>query len=92
MSPPDSDGQLRVVLQIWSESSQVRKEAWRAVCGATEVSRICAEHTLAMELLASQGKSLSGITEVYHRVSTDEVAAKLPRGNRCDRAWLAELR
>ena len=29
MSSPGTDGQLRVVLQVWSDSSQVRKEGWR---------------------------------------------------------------
>ena len=67
VSPPSSEGQIRVVLLMWSDSSQVRKEDWRAVCGATEVSRICAEHTLAIKRLV-------------HRASMDEVAAKLPRG------------
>ena len=68
-----------MVLQARSESSQVCKEALRAVRGSTEVSRVCAEHTLAIERLASQGKSFSWITKVVHRASMDEVAAKLPR-------------
>ena len=35
MSPPASDGQLFVVLQVRSKSSQVREEAWRTVCRAS---------------------------------------------------------
>ena len=68
------------MLQMWSESSQVRKEAWRAVRGATEVSRVCTKHTLATERVASQRKPFSWITKVVHRASTDKMAAKLPTG------------
>ena len=32
VSSPGLDGQLRVVLQVWSKSSQVCEEAWRTVC------------------------------------------------------------
>ena len=32
---------LSVVLQVWSEGSQVREETWRTVCRASEDSRIC---------------------------------------------------
>ena len=77
VSPPGSDWQLCVVLQVWSESIQVRKETWRAVCRASEVSGVCAKHSFAVERLASQGKSLSWITETVHDASVGEVAAKL---------------
>ena len=63
MSPSDSDWQLCVVLQVWSEGSQVREETWRTVCRASENLRVCTKHSLAIERLASQGKSLSWIAE-----------------------------
>ena len=80
VSPPGSDWQLCVVLQVWSASSQVRKEAWRTVCRASEVSRVRTKHSFAVEWLAPQGESLSWITETVHDASVGQVAAKLPRG------------
>ena len=57
-----------------------RKEAWRTVCPASEVSRVCTKHSLAVEWLAPQGESLSWITETVHDTSVGQVAAKPPRG------------
>ena len=80
VSPSGSDWQLCVVLQVWSESSQVREETWRTVCRASEVSRTCTKHSVAVEWLASQGESFSWITEAVHDASVGQAAAKLPRG------------
>ena len=55
-SPPGSDWQLRVVLQMQSESSQVREETWRTVCWASEVSGVRTKHPPAVERVAHQGK------------------------------------
>ena len=73
--------QLDVVLQVWSKSSQVREEAWPTVCRASENSRIYMKHSLAIEPLSSQGKSLSWITEAVHCASMSKVAAKLARNS-----------
>ena len=91
MSPLGTDWQLCVVLQVWSESSQVREETWRTVCWASEVSRVRTKHPFAVEWLALQGELLSWIAETVHDASMCKVAAKL-QGDNCDRAGLAELR
>ena len=80
LSPLGTDWQLCVVLQMWSESSQVREETWRTVCWASEVSGVRTKHPLAVEWLASQRESISWITAAVHEASMGEVAAKLPRG------------
>ena len=68
VSSPGSDGKLRVVLQVRSKNSQVREEACRTACRASENSRIYAKHSLAIERLARQGKSLSSIAKTVHCV------------------------
>ena len=79
MSPPGTDWQLCVVLQVWCESSQVRKETWRTVCWASEISRVRTKHPFAVGWLASQRESISWITKTVHEASMGEVAAKLHR-------------
>ena len=46
---------------------------------ASEVSRVCTNHSLAVEWLATQGESLSWNTETVHDAGVGQVAAKLPR-------------
>ena len=65
MSPPGSDVQLRVVLQVWSKSSQVREEAWRTVCRPSENSRICTKHSLAIERLAPKENVFLGSPKLF---------------------------
>ena len=92
VSSPGSDGQLRMVLQGWSESSQVRREAWRAVCGATEVSTIHTKHTLAVERLASQKENrFLGSPKIITEQAWMKWRQSCQRYN-CDRVGLAELK
>ena len=56
MSPFGSDGQLRVVLQVRSKSSQVR---------ASENSRMCTKHPLAIERLAPKENRFLGSTKLF---------------------------
>ena len=86
--PSGSDGQLRLVLQVRSESRQVREEAWRTVCWASENSRVCTKHSLAIERLAPQGTSLSWITETVHCAKHGQGGGKATKGT----TVLAELR
>ena len=91
MSLPGSDWQLCVVWQVWSKSSQVREEAWRTVCRASENSRVCTEHSLTFEWSASQGESLSWIAELF-TMRTWVRWRQSFQGDNSDRAELVELR
>ena len=82
---PGTHGQLRVVLQVRSESSQVRKEAWRTVCRTSEVSRVCTKHSLAIERDRFLGSPKLFTAQAWARWQSHQV-------DNCDRAGLAELR
>ena len=66
VAPAGTNGQFRVVLQMWSQGNQIREEAWRSVLGTSEVAGACAKHTLAVERLAPQGETIPGISEAVH--------------------------
>ena len=84
MSPTGSDWQLCVLLQVWSESRQVREETWRTVCWASEVSRVRVVGTPRRIAFLDRPKLFTMQAWARWRQSY--------QGDNCDRARLAELR
>ena len=81
VSSPDSDGKLRVVLQVWNESRSKFAKKLGEPCVAQSRSQ---EHARSARLPSSgwhpKEHRFFWIAEAVHSASLEEVAAKLPRG------------